>query len=189
MRFFDIVFSLLALILFLPFFLLIPILIKVNLGSPILFTQLRPGLNERPFMIYKFRTMLNKEYEDKEDNDRLTKFGEFLRSTSLDEIPEFWNVLKGDMSIVGPRPLLMEYLNKYNATQRLRHQLKPGITGWAQVNGRNDTTWDERFKMDVWYVANRSIFLDFKIIILTIVKVFRREGISQRGRKTMKKFE
>ena len=178
-------------------FILSPILFYVSLkirremGHPVLFRQTRPGLHGRPFQMIKFRTM--KDAVDEQGNvlpdaERLTKLGRFLRSSSLDELPELWNVLKGEMSLVGPRPLLMEYLPLYSPKQARRHEVRPGVTGWAQINGRNAISWDEKFVLDVWYVDNRNIWLDLKIIWLTIRKVFKREGISAAGEATMSKF-
>jgi len=161
------------------------------LGSPVFFRQTRPGLHGKPFNLIKFRTMTNtKDHFGRllPDSKRITKLGRFLRITSLDELPELWNVLKGDMSLVGPRPLLMEYLDKYTPEQARRHEVKPGITGWAQINGRNALSWEERFKMDVWYVDNQNLWLDLKILFLTIWKVLAREGISKPGHATMTKF-
>lgn len=171
-----------------PLLLLLWILVRKQHGSPVLFCQQRPGLHGTPFKMYKFRTMT---YErDVEGNllpdaQRLTSFGRFLRSSSLDELPELINVLKGNMSLVGPRPLLMEYLPFYSPEQARRHEVRPGITGWAQVNGRNAISWDEKFKLDVWYVENQSLWLDVKILWMTVTKVFKREGISQDGHATM----
>lgn len=167
-------------------------LVRIKLGSPVFFRQVRPGLHGQPFIMLKFRTMTDAKGPDGQllpDAKRLTPFGRFLRSTSLDELPELWNVLKGDMSLVGPRPLLMEYLPLYTQDQARRHEVRPGITGWAQVNGRNALTWEERFKLDVWYVDNRSLFLDLRILWMTIHKVLRREDISAEGEATMSKFE
>jgi len=190
-RLFDLVVAIPSVIIFLPFLSLIGILIYFKVGSPVFFQQVRPGLHGRPFTIYKFRTMT--EERDKEGNllldaDRLTPLGQFLRKTSLDELPEFWNVIKGDMSLVGPRPLLMQYLDRYTSEQARRHEVKPGITGWAQVNGRNAISWEDKFALDVWYVDNWGIWLDLKIIGITILKVLRREGISQKGEATMGEF-
>ncbi len=190
-RLLDIVCASLGLLLFLPVLAAIACLVRVGVGSPVLFRQVRPGLHGRPFEMIKFRTM--RDAQDAEgsplpDAQRLTRLGGLLRSTSLDELPELWNVLKGDMSLVGPRPLLMEYLSLYTPEQFRRHEVRPGITGWAQVNGRNALSWDERFRMDVWYVDNRSLALDLKILFLTILKVFRREGISAAGEATMSRF-
>lgn len=165
--------------------------VRVKLGSPVLFCQTRPGLHGLPFMMVKFRTMTCERDADGEllpDARRLTAFGRFLRATSLDELPELWNVLRGEMSLVGPRPLLMEYLPLYTREQARRHEVRPGITGWAQVNGRNTVSWDERFRMDVWYVDNRSLWLDLRILWLTVRKVIKREGINARGEATMPEF-
>lgn len=172
--------------------LIIAVIIKINLGSPVFFLQPRPGLNEKIFKMIKFRTMTN-EIDNNgnliSDEKRLTKFGNFLRSTSLDEIPGLWNVLSGNMSLVGPRPLLEEYLPLYNIRQKQRHNVKPGITGWAQVNGRNSISWNEKFELDLWYIENQSILLDIKILFLTLKKVFTREGINQENNEIMKKFK
>jgi len=167
-------------------------MIAFKLGKPIIFTQVRPGLASRPFKMIKFRTMNNQCDTDGNllpDAQRLTSFGRFLRSTSLDELPELWNVIKGDMSLVGPRPLLMEYLPLYSPEQARRHEVRPGITGWAQVNGRNALSWEEKFKLDVWYVDNRTFWLDLKILLMTVKKVFVRDGISADGEATMSKFQ
>lgn len=190
-RFFDIIASLCALILLAPVIAVVAWNIRKKLGSPVLFRQIRPGLAGRPFEMIKFRTMrdaLDGEGNPLADSERMTAFGSFLRSSSLDELPELWNVLKGDMSLVGPRPLLMEYLPLYSAEQNRRHHTRPGVTGWAQVNGRNALSWDEKFKLDVWYVDNRSFRLDLKIIFMTIKKVVVKEGISADGEATMSKF-
>lgn len=190
-RIFDLVLILLSFPLLFPVFIIVAILVKWKLGSPILYSQARPGLNAKPFKMFKFRSMTDARDENGEllsDAERLTRFGRLLRSTSLDELPELWNVVKGDMSLVGPRPLLMEYVPLYSAEQARRHEVRPGITGWAQVNGRNSISWDERFKLDVWYVTNRSLWLDLKIIFLTLKKVVVREGISADGEATMTKF-
>ena len=190
-RVFDKIISLILILLFLPFLLLISLSVIINIGRPIIFKQFRPGLNNAPFTFYKFRTMTNKKDESDNllpDKDRLTSFGNFLRKTSLDELPSLWNVLKGDMSLVGPRPLLMEYLPLYSAEQMRRHEVKPGLTGWAQINGRNAISWEEKFKLDVWYVDNQSFWLDVKIILSTIWKVLKREGISHGSDATMPKF-
>ncbi len=171
--------------------LLLACLIRYKLGKPILFHQTRPGLHGRPFDMIKFRTMTDARGADGEplpDRDRLTSFGYSLRATSLDELPELWNVLTGDMSLVGPRPLLLEYLPLYSPEQARRHEVRPGITGWAQVNGRNALTWDEKFRLDVWYVDHRSIWLDVKILWLTVRKVLSREGVNATGEATMQKF-
>lgn len=177
-------------LLFFPL-LILACLVRLKLGSPIFFKQSRPGRNGRPFEMLKFRTMTDARGADGKllaDGERLTPFGRLLRSTSLDELPELWNVLRGDMSIVGPRPLLMEYLPLYNAEQARRHEVRPGVTGWAQVNGRNALSWEEKFALDVWYVENHSIVLDAKIIWMTARKVLAREGISAAGEATMSKF-
>jgi lipopolysaccharide/colanic/teichoic acid biosynthesis glycosyltransferase len=190
-RIFDLVLILLSFPLLFPVFIIVAILVKWKLGSPILYSQVRPGLNAKPFKMFKFRSMTDARDESGEllsDAERLTKFGRLLRSTSLDELPELWNVVKGDMSLVGPRPLLMEYVPLYSEEQTRRHEVRPGITGWAQINGRNAISWDERFKLDVWYVTNRSLWLDLKIIFLTLKKVVVREGISADGEATMTKF-
>lgn len=190
-RIFDIAASACALILLSPVLLVVMLLVRTKLGSPIFFTQVRPGLHGKPFKMVKFRTMTDERDEKGEllpDAVRLTKFGQFLRSTSLDELPELWNVLKGDMSLVGPRPLLMEYLSLYNAEQKRRHEVRPGITGWAQVNGRNTVDWPERFQLDVWYVDNRSLWLDIKVLFATVKKVLVRDGIAAEGEATMSKF-
>jgi sugar O-acyltransferase (sialic acid O-acetyltransferase NeuD family) len=190
-RVFDIVLALLGLVVLLPVFVVVSILIRVKLGGPVFFTQIRPGLNGKPFKMIKFRTM--RDAVDKNgvvlpDADRMTVFGRTLRSTSLDELPELLNVLKGDMSVVGPRPLLMEYLPLYSPEQNRRHDVRPGITGWAQVNGRNAISWEQKFQYDIWYVKNQSFWLDLKIIGLTLKKVVAREGISALGEVTMSKF-
>lgn len=191
-RIFDIVISSILLLLLLLPLLILAAMIRIKLGSPILFAQVRPGLGGAPFTLLKFRTMtdaVDASGNVLRDEDRLTPFGQLLRRTSLDELPELWNVLKGDMSLVGPRPLLMEYLPLYTQEQNRRHEVRPGITGWAQVNGRNLLNWDERFKLDVWYVDQHSFLLDIKILILTIQKVIKREGISANGEATMSKFK
>jgi len=190
-RAFDIFCSALALMLLWPVLLILYVLVRVNLGSPVLFRQQRPGLHGRPFVMLKFRTMLDSLDADGNslpDDVRLTRFGRLLRATSLDELPELWNVLKGDMSLVGPRPLLMEYLPLYSAEQARRHDVRPGITGWAQVNGRNALGWKQKFELDTWYVDNRSFWLDIRILLLTVRKVLVREGISAEGQVTMSKF-
>lgn len=166
-------------------------LVRARMGSPVFFRQVRPGLHGRPFDMIKFRTMTDKRGSDGQllpDHLRLTKLGRFMRSTSLDELPELWNVLKGDMSLVGPRPLLMEYLPLYTPEQARRHEVRPGITGWAQVNGRNALSWEEKFALDVWYVDNQSLWLDIKILGRTVIKVIKREGISASGQATMPRF-
>ena len=190
-RVIDIFFSLIFILLFWWLYIVVAILVKKKLGSPVLLKQKRPGLNEKIFIMYKFRTMIDKKDEKGDllpDKDRLTKFGKFLRSTSLDEIPELWNVLKGEMSLVGPRPLLVQYLSKYTKEEKRRHEVKPGITGWAQINGRNNTTWSDRFKNDVYYVENFSFLLDMKIIIQTFLKVIKRRDINQNEDVTMRNF-
>ncbi|MFC1836312.1 sugar transferase [Thermodesulfobacteriota bacterium] len=168
------------------------VLIRVRMGAPVLFRQLRPGVHGKPFVLNKFRTMLDTRDESGEllpDKARLTGLGKFLRRTSIDELPQLWNVLRGELSLVGPRPLLMGYMDLYTPHQMRRHELKPGITGWAQVNGRNAVTWEERFSLDVWYVENRSLMLDMKILLMTLATVLRREGISQEGHVTMENFK
>ncbi|KXY35135.1 sugar transferase [Bacillus cereus] len=190
-RLFDfIVGSILCGVMLIPFF-IIALLVKIKLGSPIMFKQKRPGLHCKPFYIYKFRTMTDKVDKNGKlmpDDERLTKFGKFLRKYSLDEIPQLINVLKGDISLVGPRPLLMEYLPLYTEEQAKRHEVRPGITGWAQVNGRNAISWEDKFKFDVWYVNNKSFWLDIKILFLTLKKVIQSEGVHQQGHVTMQKF-
>ena len=191
-RLFDLVLTVPALVILSPVFVVLAFLVRLKLGSPILFRQIRPGLNERPFNMLKFRTMTDARDKGGKllpDEQRLTRFGRFLRSTSLDELPELFNVLKGDMSLVGPRPLLTQYLDRYTPEQARRHEVKPGITGWAQVNGRNAITWEEKFKLDVWYVDNVSLLLDVKIILMTIWKIIKREGINQKGQATMEEFK
>jgi lipopolysaccharide/colanic/teichoic acid biosynthesis glycosyltransferase len=190
-RLFDIVGALFGLIIFAPLLLIVGGLIGCRMGLPILFRQVRPGKNGRPFRMIKFRTMksaVDIDGKPLRDAERLTKLGVLLRSGSLDELPELWNVLKGEMSLVGPRPLLMEYLALYSHEQARRHEVRPGITGWAQVNGRNAISWEEKFALDVWYVDNRSIWFDLKIIMLTIHRALKREGISAEGEATMPKF-
>jgi len=191
-RIFDLVITFFCLLLFLPAIVLTAILVWLKLGPPIFFKQSRPGLNGKVFNMLKFRTMTNecdKGGNLLTDKDRLTRFGIFLRSTSLDELPSLWNVLKGDMSIVGPRPLLVEYLPLYSTQQARRHEVKPGITGWAQVNGRNAISWDKKFDLDVWYVDSQSIWLDIKILWLTVKKVIVRDGINQNGQATVEYFK
>jgi len=189
---FDFILSLIATILLSPFLLVIALLVRIKLGTPVLFKQDRPGKNERIFTLYKFRTMTNKKDENGRlllDKDRLTRFGRFLRSTSIDELPGLLNILQGHMSIVGPRPLLVEYLPRYNSHQRKRHKVRPGLTGLAQINGRNAISWDEKFQLDVKYVYNISLLLDLKIIILTIWKVLKRHNINSNQTTTMEKFK
>jgi sugar transferase EpsL len=188
---FDFSLGLLLLILLTPVMIFLTILIRLNLGKPVLFKQLRPGLGSKPFFLYKFRTMKDCRDEDGKllpDEERLTGIGYKLRKYSLDELPQLINIVKGELSFVGPRPLLMQYLDRYTPEQARRHEVKPGITGWAQVNGRNAISWDEKFRYDVWYVDNRSFWLDLKILWLTVVKVLRAEGISGEGSATMSEF-
>lgn len=190
-RFFDIVASVAGLILLSPAIAIVAYLIRKRLGSPILFRQVRPGLGGKPFEMIKFRTMrdaFDANGNPLPDSERMTDFGRFLRSSSLDELPELWNVIKGDMSLVGPRPLLMEYLPLYDEIQIRRHDARPGVTGWAQINGRNALSWEEKFNLDVWYVDNQSLWLDLKIIFLTVKKVLIRDGISAEGEATMTRF-
>ncbi|CRM18257.1 sugar transferase [Pseudomonas sp. 35 E 8] len=191
-RIFDVMSAGLAIVLLLPVILAVALLIRRKLGSPIIFRQVRPGLAGKPFEMIKFRTM--KDSVDGSgaplpDAERLGPFGRLLRSSSLDELPELWNVLKGDMSLVGPRPLLMEYLPLYSANEFRRHEVRPGITGWAQVNGRNSLGWKEKFELDVWYVENKNFWLDLKILFLTVKKVIKRDGVSSEGEATMSKFK
>ncbi len=190
-RSFDVSISLLLAFLLFPVLLFVAVLIRIRLGSPVFFKQVRPGLGGIPFEMVKFRTMLN-SYDSQgnplPDSSRMTKVGSFLRSTSLDELPELWNVIKGNMSLVGPRPLLMEYLPLYSSVQFRRHEVRPGITGWAQINGRNSLSWEDKFEMDIWYVENRSLWLDIKILFLTVKKVLVRDGISEDGEVTTSKF-
>lgn len=190
-RLLDIIIASIALILLSPLYAFVAYKVKKNLGSPVLFRQVRPGLHGKPFEMIKFRTMKNAVDEQGNplpDSERLTPFGQMLRSTSLDEMPELWNVIKGDMSVVGPRPLLMEYLPLYNAEQAKRHNVRPGMTGHAQVNGRNAIGWEEKFKLDTWYVENQSIWLDFKIMLKTVKKVIAKDDINEAGEVTMTKF-
>jgi lipopolysaccharide/colanic/teichoic acid biosynthesis glycosyltransferase len=188
----DRILALAGLVILLPVTVLLAILIRFRLGSPVVFRQERIGLNDRPFVFLKFRTM-TQAYDSEgvllPDENRLTPFGRFLRSRSLDELPQLWNVLRGEMSVIGPRPLLPEYLPRYSTFQRRRHEVKPGITGWAQVNGRNTLTWPQKFALDVWYVDHCSLILDLKILALTALKVVRREGISQQGHATAPVFQ
>ncbi|EKO3369874.1 sugar transferase [Vibrio fluvialis] len=191
-RFFDFLISLTALILLSPIIAIVAWKIRKNLGSPVLFRQVRPGLDGQPFEMIKFRTMkdaVDARGQPLPDSERMTSFGDKLRNSSLDELPELWNVLKGEMSLVGPRPLLMQYLPLYNSEQRRRHEVRPGVTGWAQVNGRNAISWEDKFKLDVWYVDNRSLRLDIKILFLTVKKVVVKEGISADGHATMPEFK
>jgi lipopolysaccharide/colanic/teichoic acid biosynthesis glycosyltransferase len=187
----DIVVSLTGLLLLSPLLLLLALMVRLFLGSPVLFRQIRPGMDAAPFEILKFRTMLDAYGPDGlplPDAQRLTRFGRFLRASSLDELPELWNVLKGEMSLVGPRPLLMEYVPLYDATQRRRHEVRPGITGWSQINGRNAIGWDQKFALDIWYVDNRSLWLDIKILFLTVWAIVRRDGINSSEEVPMPKF-
>ena len=189
---FDKTFALLLVIVLLPVYIVVGLLIWWKMGTPVLFRQKRPGKNGKIFEIYKFRTMTDERDKDGEllpDEQRLVGIGKFIRSTSLDELPQLFNVLKGDMSFVGPRPLLVEYLDLYSDEQKRRHDVKPGITGWAQVNGRNAISWEQKFAYDVWYVDNQSFWLDMKILWLTFLKVVKRSGISQEGEATMEKFK
>lgn len=191
-RVFDVSFALLFIVLFLPFYLLVTLVIFLSIGRPILFSQSRPGYKEKIFGIYKFRTMTNDIDENGEllpDLQRLHGVGKFIRSTSLDELPQLFNVLKGDMSFVGPRPLLIEYLPLYSDRQKKRHDIPPGITGWAQVNGRNAISWEEKFELDVWYVEHHSFWLDIKILWLTFLKVLKRSDISSSNSVTAEKFK
>ena len=190
-RLLDIVIASTALVVLSPLYAFVAYKVKKNLGSPVLFRQVRPGLNGQPFEMIKFRTMkdaVDAQGNPLPDSERLTAFGKILRSTSLDEMPELWNVIKGDMSIVGPRPLLTEYLPLYNKEQAKRHDVRPGMTGYAQVNGRNAISWEEKFKLDTWYVENRSLWLDFKIMLKTVKKVIAKDDISAEGEATMTKF-
>lgn len=190
-RFFDLIASFFALLLLSPIIILVAWKIRKDLGAPVIFRQVRPGLHGRPFQMIKFRTM--KDAVDAQgnllpDSERMTPFGNKLRNSSIDELPELWNVLKGEMSLVGPRPLLMQYLPLYSKEQARRHEMRPGITGWAQVNGRNTISWEEKFKLDIWYIENYSFILDIKIILLTLKKVFAKEGISAKGHVTIEPF-
>lgn len=191
-RILDFILSLIALIILSPVFLIIAILVRIKLGKPVIFRQQRPGKDEKIFTLYKFRTMTDKKDENGNllpDSERLTKFGKVLRSTSLDELPELINIIRGDMSIVGPRPLLVEYLPLYNEEQKHRHDVRPGLTGLAQIKGRNSLSWEEKFKDDITYINNITFVNDLKIFFKTIIKVFRREGIAQEGSATMDKFK
>lgn len=190
-RLLDILCALLALVVFCWLYALVALLVRIKLGSPVLFHQERPGKDEKVFRLYKFRSMTDERDENGEllpDEVRLTKFGAFLRKTSLDELPEAWNILRGDMSVVGPRPLLIKYLPLYSEKQRHRHDVRPGLSGWAQVNGRNSCSWQEKFEMDVWYTENVSFLLDVKIVLLTVRSVFMREGINSGTSATMEEF-
>jgi lipopolysaccharide/colanic/teichoic acid biosynthesis glycosyltransferase len=191
-RFLDLLVAALLLSLLLPVMIALMLVVRLRLGTPVLFRQLRPGLNGHPFLMFKFRTMTDARDHDGQllpDSDRLTAFGRFLRASSLDELPELWNVLKGDMSMVGPRPLLLEYLDLYSPEQARRHEVRPGITGWAQVNGRNALDWEDKFKLDVWYVDNRTLWLDIKILWFTVHKVLARDDINASGEATMPRFD
>lgn len=191
-RYFDLLCILLSLPLLVPGVALVALLVRVFLGAPVLFVQKRPGQDARPFLMVKFRSMVDLRDAGGNllpDERRLTRFGRFLRATSLDELPELWNVLKGEMSLVGPRPLLMEYIDLYTTEQARRHEVPPGITGWAQVNGRNGLSWEDKFRLDVWYVDNQSLWLDLKILFLTVWKVISREGITAEGEATTSRFK
>jgi lipopolysaccharide/colanic/teichoic acid biosynthesis glycosyltransferase len=190
-RVIDLILGIVLFVMLFPVLLIVAFLVLVMLGSPVLFRQTRPGRNARPFELIKFRTMTDEKDAKGEllpDSQRLSAFGRMLRATSLDELPELWNVLKGDMSLVGPRPLLMEYLDLYTSKQSRRHEVRPGITGWAQVSGRNALSWEDKFALDVWYVDNQSLWLDLKILLMTIMKVVKRDGVSQSGHVTMEPF-
>lgn len=191
-RIIDFIFSLILIIFLFPIIILTAFFVFIFIGKPIIFKQIRPGKNAEPFNVYKFRTMTNDKGSNGEllsDVERLNSHGKLIRKLSLDELPQLFNVLKGDLSLVGPRPLLMEYLPLYNSNQNRRHEVKPGITGWAQINGRNAISWNEKFKLDVWYVENQSLLLDFKILLLTVKKVFISEGISNGNHVTIEKFK
>lgn len=188
---FDFLIALIILISFAPIILLLILLVRKKIGTPVFFSQVRPGLNAKPFKMFKFRTMTDAHDANGDllpDSERLSRFGIFLRSSSLDELPGLWNVLKGDMSLVGPRPLLIQYLDRYTLEQSRRHELRPGITGWAQVNGRNAISWEDKFLLDVWYVDHQSMWLDIKILCLTVYKVILRSDISATGNVTMSEF-
>lgn len=190
-RFFDIVSSLIAIIILSPVLVITSILVRTKLGSPVLFKQERPGKDEKIFTLMKFRTMTDEKDENGEllpDEVRLTKFGKFLRSTSIDELPELFNILKGDMSVIGPRPLLVRYLPRYNAHQHRRHEVRPGLSGWAQVNGRNTVSWEDKFDMDVEYVDNYNLVMDIKILFMTVINVLKHDGISSETSATMEEF-
>lgn len=191
-RIFDFLVALAALLVLWPVLLVLAVLVRVKLGRPVLFCQQRPGLHGRPFTMFKFRTMITRTHDDQgrllPDDRRLTPFGLWLRATSLDELPELFNVLRGDMSLVGPRPLMMKYLDRYTPEQFRRHEVKPGITGWAQIHGRNNMTWEEKFEYDVWYVDHWNLWLDLKILFLTFWQVLRREGVSKEGHATVDEF-
>ena len=190
-RILDVIFSVVVLVILAPLLLVLSVAVLIMHGPPIIFEQVRPGLHGKPFTIYKFRTMKNLYGPTGSllpNEDRLTRFGKWLRATSLDELPEFVNVLIGDMSVVGPRPLRLQYMDRYTPEQARRHEVKPGITGWAQVNGRNNLSWEEKFRLDVWYVDNWSLYIDFRILVMTVGKVLRRDGISAEGYATMPEF-
>jgi lipopolysaccharide/colanic/teichoic acid biosynthesis glycosyltransferase len=187
-RLLDVVLSGLGLIVLSPLLLALAVAVRLVLGSPVLFRQIRPGLRGRPFTLYKFRSLVDDPGGSGTDQDRLTRLGALLRRTSLDELPELWNVLRGDMSLVGPRPLLMEYLPLYTPEQARRHEVRPGITGWAQINGRNAISWEEKFRLDLWYVEHRSVWLDLRILALTLGRVIGGEGISEPGQATATPF-
>jgi len=190
-RVLDLVIAIPGILVLSPIFALISVLVRINIGSPVIFSQKRPGYLGKPFWVYKFRTMANL-YDDNDnllpDDQRITRLGQVLRSTSLDELPELYNVIRGEMSIVGPRPLLMQYLDRYTSEQARRHEFLPGMTGWAQINGRNALSWEEKFKLDVWYIDHWSFGLDLKILLISVIKVLRREGISQPGQATSEEF-
>jgi len=191
-RLFDFIIALILLVVLAPIIAITAVIIRINIGSPIVFKQQRPGLHGKPFYIYKLRTMTDERDSAGTllpDEQRITRLGLIIRKLSIDELPQLLNVLKGELSLVGPRPLLMEYLDKYTPEQARRHDVKPGITGWAQVNGRNAISWEEKFKLDVWYVDNQSFWLDIKILWLTALKVIKRDGVNQQGHVTMTKFE
>ena len=191
-RVFDFIVALTALIVLFPVLLVLYVVIAIKMGIPVFFVQARPGMHGRIFKMIKFRSMTDAKNASGEllpDAERLPAFGQMLRATSLDELPELWNVVKGDMSLVGPRPLLIEYLDKYTPEQAKRHDVRPGVTGWAQVNGRNALSWEEKFALDTWYVDNRTFWLDFKILLMTVKQVFKRDNISQDGHVTMEKFK
>ncbi len=190
-RFIDLAIASASVIVLSPVLILLSFIVRIKIGRPVFFFQIRPGLNGIPFTIYKFRTMtliLDEKHNLLPDKERITPFGRFLRKHSLDELPELFNVIKGNMSLVGPRPLLLQYLSRYSPEQSRRHEVKPGVTGWAQVNGRNALTWEQKFKLDVWYTDNWSIALDTKILLLTFIKVLKKEGINHPGQETMKEF-
>ena len=189
---FDLILSFLSLLLLMPLFIFFGMIVFFDLGLPILFKQTRPGLHGSPFTFYKFRTMVDKRDKNGDlvpENQRITKLGRLLRGLSIDELPSLFNILKGDMSLVGPRPLLMEYLPLYSPYQNRRHNVKPGITGWAQINGRNSISWEEKFKLDIWYIENKNFYLDIRILFITFIKVINKEGINESEITTMSKFK